>query len=467
VPVWPFLEFVLFFFTGVSAEAARGLAVGFFFANLVLSYFLLRTRGPRWMALLALTLLATNPFLYSFSRLAILEPLLIALTLAALNLAVRLPAFRYPVWAGVGIGALFTLMMLTKTTAIFLLPALVGAALLALWPKPGLFWRCAAAAAGSFALSFGGWMALVMHAGLMADYEYLFQANRYIKPTEFYWPAVSLWWCFHGALWVDTILVPLAGVVVAAAVVGRKDAAFRRLLRDPVFGASILAIAGYILFMTVQNHPQPRYYAVPAFFIFFIVAQGAHAFLGPGAKVSVARKGGANPRARSMGGWAVLAVAAAAVGVNGASVLDYTAHPEYSLVQAATRLTRYIDEHPNGKRLLVSVSGDEIMLMTHMPAINDLFDTPTAAMPDMGGKLIYYRPGWFATWNTLDPGTLEDLHSFASVEQVASFPALDDPKRKVLVLFKLHPWAGGQVRDPGDENLQIRLPQDRFDIPLQ
>jgi len=107
------------------------------------------------------------------------------------------------------------------------------------------------------------------------------------------------------------------------------------------------------------------------------------------------------------------------------------------------------------------------MLMTHMPAINDLFDTPTAAMPDMGGKLIYYRPGWFATWNTLDPGTLEDLHSFASVEQVASFPALDDPKRKVLVLFKLHPWAGGQVRDPGDENLQIRLPQDRFDIPLQ
>ena len=120
VPVWPFLEWILFFFTGVSVEAARGLAVAFFFANLVLSYTLLRPRGPRWMALLALTLMVTNPFLYCFSRLAILEPMLTTLLLAALNLAVRLPSMRRPVAASVVMGVLFTLMMLTKTTAIFL-----------------------------------------------------------------------------------------------------------------------------------------------------------------------------------------------------------------------------------------------------------------------------------------------------------------------------------------------------------
>src|SRR3974390_1273958 len=60
VRVWPFLEWVLFFFTGITVEAARGLAVAFFFANLLLSYALLRSRGPRWMALLALTLIVTN-----------------------------------------------------------------------------------------------------------------------------------------------------------------------------------------------------------------------------------------------------------------------------------------------------------------------------------------------------------------------------------------------------------------------
>jgi len=85
VPVWPFLEWILFFFTGVNIEAARGLAVAFFFVNLVLTYTLIRSNRPRWTALLALTLIVTSPFLYCFSRLAILEPMLTALMLAAMG----------------------------------------------------------------------------------------------------------------------------------------------------------------------------------------------------------------------------------------------------------------------------------------------------------------------------------------------------------------------------------------------
>src|ERR1700688_4656281 len=45
VPVWPFLEWVLFGITGVSVMAARALAVSFFFADLGLAYLLLRGRG--------------------------------------------------------------------------------------------------------------------------------------------------------------------------------------------------------------------------------------------------------------------------------------------------------------------------------------------------------------------------------------------------------------------------------------
>src|SRR5580658_8041038 len=112
VPVWPFLEWLLFFVTGVTIQAARGLAVAFFFANLLLSYLLLRARGPCWAALLALTLLVTNPFLYCFSRLAILEPMLTAFTLGAFNIAIRLPRLRRPLAWSIAIGLLFTLMML-------------------------------------------------------------------------------------------------------------------------------------------------------------------------------------------------------------------------------------------------------------------------------------------------------------------------------------------------------------------
>ena len=474
-PVWPFLEWLLFFFTGVTVEAARGLAIAFFFANLLLSYLLLRARGPRWMALLAVTLLVTSPFLYCFSRLAILEPMLIAFALGALNLAVRLPRLRRPVWASVSIGLLFTLMMLTKTTAVFLLPALGWALLLPLWQNRKLALRCALAAAGAFALSFGLWMALVVRFGLLPDYKYLFFVNKYIKPPEFYWPLVSLWWSFHGGLWVDQILVPMAGLVVvgaavAATVLSRRNAVAdssvewnawgRKLLLDPVFGASLWAVAGYILFMTYQNHPQPRYFAVLAFFCFFVVAQGAEALLGqmalPG-QTALPRV----PWTRRFG-WAVVALVAAAAGINGARTLNYAAHPEYTFVNAAGQLTRYIDTHPNGKRLLVSISGDQITLVTHLPTLCDDFGTQ-----DLAPKLAAYQPGWYAAWNDMDPGTLEDLHNHFAVEQVASFRAFDDPDRNLLVLFKLHPLSGGQVRSPAEQNLKLPLPGDKIDIPVE
>jgi 4-amino-4-deoxy-L-arabinose transferase-like glycosyltransferase len=474
VPVWPFLEWVLFFVTGVTVQAARGLAVAFFFANLVLSYLLLRTRGPRWMALLALTLVVTSPFLYCFSRLAILEPMLTALMLGALNLAVRLPRMRRPVLASVSIGLLYTLMMLTKTTAVFLLPALGWAILFPLWQNRKLALRCAVVAAGTFAVSFSLWMALVIRHNLLGDYKYLFFINKYVKPKEFYWPLVSFWWSFHGGLWVDRILIPLAGLLLLGAAVAwwRSKAPVegtssgwgawgRKLLLDPVFGASVLAAAGYIFFMTYQNHPQPRYFALVAFFCFFMVAQGTEALL--------SQADGERGLWMRRLGWAALGLAVASVGINAVWTLNYVTHPEYTFVTAARQLTQYIDEHPNGKRLLVSISGDEITLVTHLPALCDDFGTatPRGRFPDLASKLAYYKPGWYATWNDLDPGTLEDLHTRFSLEQVATFQAFDDPERNRLVLFKLHPLRPGLRRDPTVQDLQVPLPGDQIQIPIE
>jgi hypothetical protein len=478
VPVWPFLEWVIFFFTGVTIEAARGLAVAFFCANLVLSYLLLRLRGPRWMALLAVTFLVTSPFLFAFSRLAILEPMLIALTLAALNLAVRLPRFRRPVMMSVLIGVLFTLMMLTKSTAVFLVPALGWALIAPLWRQHRLAVKCALAAAGSFVLTFGVWMALVIHFGLLRDYEYLFIVNRYPRPTEFYWPLLSLWWSFRGGLWVDHILIPLAGLVPLSAALTWRSHWSRELRRNPAFVASLLAVGGYVLFMTYQNHPQPRYFTVVAFFSFFVVAMGIQALLSivPASAASPGETAesfeGVNSGSVMRPVWtrhggvilgvAFLAASMIAVCLDAEWTVDFTMHPEYTLVPAAQRLTRYIDQHPNGKRLLLSISGDEITMITDLPTICDDFGTQ-----DLVSKLKAYQPGWFATWNDVDPGTLEDLHSHYSLEQVASFHAFDHPDRNVLVLFKLHPLPGSQVRNPEAQNLQVALPGDKIDIPIE
>lgn len=458
VPVWPFLEWLLFFFTGVTVQAARGLAVACFFLNLALSYMLLRSRSPRWIALLGVTLVVTSPFLYGFSRLAILEPLQTALTLAALILAVRLPQRRWPVLGSAGIGLLFALIVLTKTTGLFLFPAVLWAMVASLWERRKLVLRCVLAMAGASAVAYGVWMALIASSGLLGDYKYYFLVNTYDKPTEFYWPLVSFWWSFHGLLWVDHSLIPMAGAVVLAAAIAWRSAWGRKLWRDPLFGASIWAVAGYLLFMTLQNHPQPRYFAVPAFFCFFVLVLGVETLIEKAAPLSSP----VQPSLARGWGWAVAIVAAVAAGVHGAQTIRYAAHPEYTWVNAATQLALYIDTHPNGKRLLDSISGDEITLLTQVPSLCDDFGTE-----DLAPKLAAYKPGWYATWNDLDPGTLEDLHSIYSLEQVASFPAFDDPDRNLLVLFKLHPLPQGQLRNPGDRDLKIALPGDKIDSPIE
>ncbi|HTW60761.1 MAG TPA: hypothetical protein VMD55_03075, partial [Terracidiphilus sp.] len=303
VPVWPALEWLLFCITGVSVEAARALAVAIFFVNLALSYALLCSSraGPgkaRWPALLGLSLLVTSPFLYSFSRLAILEPLLTAWVLAALIGSVRLDRVRRPLWGAAGVGVLAVLAALTKTTAIFLLPAIAGAMAVTLWRRRGVALRCVGVASAVFAGGYVLWLAAIARLHLSADFRYYFFVNHYPWPHEWYWPLASLWWSAHGVLWVDAILAPLAGVLVVGAAgawafsairvartAGPSTPSVRRsrlrslrmtkqretaaseahwarsLLLDPVFGASVLGIAGMILFMTVQNHPQPRYFA--------------------------------------------------------------------------------------------------------------------------------------------------------------------------------------------------------------
>jgi hypothetical protein len=480
VPVWPALEWIVFCFTGVNIVAARTLSVSFFVLELILGYLLLRSRGPRWMALLAVTLAVTSPFLYAFSRLAILEPMLVVFLLAGLNLAVRLSRFRRPILVSIGIGVLFTLMLLTKTTAVFLLPALGWAIIAGLWPDRRKALRCAIAAAASAALSFAAWMALVIHAGLLRDYTYLFFINKYIKPTEWYWPLLSFWWSFKGGLWADHILIPLAGIVVILLALALRNRWSRRLWADPVFGASALALAGYILFMTYQNHPQPRYYVVVALFSFFVLAMGAEALLHSSADtektpLGPVLKGHDFSRAEKplqlrglqplrdgwprLAGITVLAATSIAAAFNAVWTLQYLTHPEYTFVNAARNLTRYIDQHPNGNRMLVSISADEIAMITHLPSLCD--DFGTQELPD---KLAVYKPGWWATWNDIDPGTLEDLHIHYSLEQVAVFPAMDHSERNQLVLFKLHPLPNCEKREYSPD-LQVPQPGDKIDIP--
>ncbi len=417
LPVWPALEWLVFHVTGVTIEAARGLALVFFGANLLLSYALLRTAGAgRLAASGGILLLSGSMFLWAFSRLAILEPLLTFWTLAGWLLALRLRPWSdgKRKAALLGVGVLCCLAVLTKTTALFLLPA-TGAILC--WAGG---WRLRQAFLDNGLALLGGVVPWLVYYGLgahryAADYHYFFTANSWLQPRGLHDHLLAYWWAAHGLLWVGPWLVCATLVLLGVAL-----SLSRSFRGAPLVLASLLATAGYIGFTGWHNSPQPRYYIVLAYPVVFVAVLATEA---------LAR------HSRVLAGFAVAVLAVVFVRDVNSSVW-FARHPEYTLLNAARGITAYIDAHPGeGKRMLLSISGDEITLLTHLPAICDDFGTD-----ELPARIERYRPGWYAEWNDLDPGTLEDIHDAGyKLSAVAHWHAFDDEDRDDLILYRMVP----------------------------
>ncbi len=446
VPLWPALVWLLFGLTGVSIVAARGFAVTLFCLNLMLIERLLRGRVPRWAALLALTLLATSPFLFAFSRLALVEPLLLTLALLALALSERLSGTGRIEQNAALLGLLLAAMILAKTTAIFLLPAIGWAAFVPLRAEPRRLGRALAACAGSGGGILALWSALLMHFHMLGDLTYFFVINSYPKPqTAAGWLA-SLRWAVHGMLWIDPILMPLLAVLLLAWLAAGVASP---LAHDSLFAASLLGMAGLVAFMAAQDHTQPRYYTVVAVFAFVALAQLLTVLL---------RQGQLWRRV----GLVALLVVAFAVVRNSVEMLRYALHPAYTWINTARSLTAYVDAHANGRRLLLATSGDQITLMTGLPAVCDDFGTD---LPER--RIRRAHPGWFAAWNDLDPAILAAIHRSYALRQVAVYPVMDDPERNRLVLFRLVPRTPAPGSPLTVAALGQILPQDHVSIDVE
>jgi 4-amino-4-deoxy-L-arabinose transferase-like glycosyltransferase len=437
LPIWPLLLTAVFHFTGVSLAADRALALCVFGLNLLLAYVVVRTQAARWIALLAVTILVTSPFLYAFSRLAILEPPLICLLLLSWLLALRLPHAtpRAQILLLTTVGFLLCLMVLTKTTAIFILPSTLFLIAHAYRFRLALL-RSLAVSIVAAALPWCAWYVLLVRPHYRTDYQYLFDANHWPQPTTFTGWIAAFWYALHGSLWISPTLCITAIALLLLALIPARSAASSKarppgkdsrpaphFWTNPVILASLLAAAGYVFFAGWHNNPQPRYYEAVIYPLCFILALAVARLLDP-----------SRPLFLRVSGAAALAVIATVSIAGVFRIAGYLRHPDYTFANAARGLTGYIDRHPGPHRLLLSISGDEIQMITHLPAICDDYGAW-----DLPYRIHAYQPGWYATWNEMDPGTLTDLQTQYSLEQVTSFPAFDDPDRNLLLLYRMIP----------------------------
>jgi hypothetical protein len=450
LPVWPLLEAVLFRFTGVNLVAARALTVGIFGLILTASYFLLR----RWQDLsnpnpgksqitlvpaIAVLLLAVSPFCYVFTRLAILEPLLILLTLLALLVASYVTSGQGSAtsvgtrlsWAMpiLALGLILPLMVLTKTTAVFLFPAIAWI----LWARAGYslrpFLRVGLPIVTLAAVIWLVYYGFVVRPLFLDDYRYLFSANAYTGMT----PSTALSVLgdtLADGLWIGNILYPLGLLAAAWALFLRP-----RLLRNPLIPALLLWAAGYTAFLAYHNNLQPRYYlviAIPLTLLIPIVSSSLW-------NQSTTRQD--NPTRNSLRHLATagIVVALAVLTVTDArQTIHYVRTPDYTFTTAAARIRQIVAADRTHNPLILSISGSNLSLMTGLPSICDDFGTMELAV-----RVQAYHPGWYVAWNQVDDDKMDALAPMYHLQRVAAFPAMDDPERNLLILYRLDPAIPG------------------------
>ncbi len=445
LPIWPLLEAGVFRFTGVSLTAARALTVAVFGVTLVALYALLRRspdEGQRrpdhsFAAPLAALFLCLSPFCFAFERVAILEPLLGALTVMALLVATYLQPWPFGRFRlaealrlgspAIALGLLLPAMVLTKPTAVALLPAVAYL----IWARAG--YRPAQVvrlALLPVVLALTVWCAyygFVVRPHYLEDFRYLFAANDYTSFQTDPLANVVLNTVADGA-WMGLVLYGLFFVLLAALLLFRP-----RFFRNPLAPSLLLWIVGYFAFLGYHNNLQARYYLLLALPITAFVALALDEVLG------------SRDRAESPFGIAlhraVVVLCTLAIAVpDGWEQIGFARHPTYSFVQAAKGIARVVRAQPSHSPLLLSVSGSDLTLMTGLPSINTEFGTL-----DLDERVRQYRPGWYIAWNEFED---EDMKAIAPLYQpvrVAAFPAMDDPDRNVLVLYRLDPAVGSDV----------------------
>ena len=448
LPVWPAIELLVFKFTGVSVTAARALTLCVFGFTLVTLYLLIQrhTRprssesGQSLAAPIAVFFLCTSPFLFVFMRMAILEPLLVALTAMGLLVASQMHPIHLQGRRLRGLGSALLLafllpgLVLTKTTGICLFPAIFYM----MWARAG--YRLRPALRLALPPAIGGaalWCAyyvFFVRPHYLEDYQYLFSANAYtgigLEPIA----KVILNTITDGA-WMGTLIYVTFFVVIALALFWRP-----RMLANPLFPSLLLWIGGYFAFLAYHNNLQPRYYLVVAVPITVVVAIGIDSFRQAQSKA-----------ARLASSIACAALVLAIAVPDAMQQIGYLRHPTYDFESAAQGIKSIVLADKTHSHLILSISGSDLTLMTGLPSIDDDFGTY-----DMDVRVKQYKPGWYAAWNDVEDDKADAITPMYQMKRVAAFPAYDDPDRNLLILYRL---------DPGTETPPLPRHRVRRHIP--
>jgi len=413
LPVWPCSLDILFRFTGVSMVAARALSVATSIATLTLVALLVRryTRpGSGWAPVLAVLLLSTSPFAFVYSRLAILDTFVIFQFCLLMLIASYADENRVAALASVAV--LIPVIVLTKTTAVVLLPAVAWLLWRAMTGTPTKIRMLAVGLVGLIAaLLVRAYVAFVFLRGHEIDYREFYDVNS-LTPIDWTQTIGILEEIFVRCMWIGRIVFPLAIALVALAILW-----LRTIWRNPLFVASCLAIAGQVTFLfATQGSFAPRYFLPMLVPIVVLIALTMEEL---------------KTRVTTKSYDFTLVLVGIALVLNILMIRSFLAHRTFQFYDAARSVERTVRADANSNHLILGVSAADLSLITGLPSINDVYGTQS--LPE---RIATYKPDWYLAWNGV--GSVEqDALAGYRIEKVAAYPAFDDDERDILVLYRL------------------------------
>jgi 4-amino-4-deoxy-L-arabinose transferase-like glycosyltransferase len=401
VPVWPALLTIVFLVTGVSITAVRAVSVSFSIATVALVYFLVRRYDVSpTLASLAALLLAASSFAFAFSRLATLDTIIVFEWTLLMWVASYAAPLR--IWPLLALGIGIPVMVLTKTTALVLLPAILWL----LWKKSPRAILVVIAIAG---IVIATYLFFVLRSKYSDDFHFFFDINA-LAGVEIGRTRSFLLQLFQHCMWIDRVLYPTAMASLLLSLL------WCRLWRNPLFTACWIAFLGNAVYiLRRQDDYAPRYFLVmlvPVIIIVIITLQGW------------------SIRSRKMAAL-LAATLGVAVVLDTLQVFGFLAHRQYQFYGAAKSIQAIVDAGPSVHRLLLGTSGDQLALMVGIPSINDGYSNQ-----DLDKKVLVYRPGWYVGWNHLDQDILNSLSAYR-LDEVANFPVFDHEDRDRLKLYRM------------------------------
>jgi 4-amino-4-deoxy-L-arabinose transferase-like glycosyltransferase len=419
LPFFQWIQMGFFGLLGVSLVSAR-ISVAFFsILALILAFLVARRYGGDLAGWITLGLLSTDYAFFAYSRIALLEVPLVALSLGSIWLA---GAPNLPAWLGLGLGSLLlAAAVLTKTSALPFLLVVICAVWLRL-PGTGILpvveWKKrlghSAAFLAGFVLILGGETFFALHR-FEGEFVYLTTTNVALAaPTSL--PAVvyAFLRIFLNGFRLDPLLVTASLGLVVTVWISHKGAYLNRL----VVLAS-LWIGVYGVYLGLRSYLPPRYY-VP-----LIVAM---TILVAGCIVTLIEKFSLNRRA-----WLSLSLVAIVGLVNLAQIIHYMSRPQYTFRNMGVDISNRIRETAIRQPVyIVGNLADSVSLVTGYPAINTQL-----GFKDLSWRLATYNPQFYVSLG-LNSRELRLLSKQYRVEEMASYQVFGNYyHNKSVYLFQL------------------------------